>query len=111
MTNLNLNYEGFETYLLNKWRDDITRRDGSIIEGIHYVFKFDNNYGASVIKHFGSCGYEDDRWELAVVSFIYYDKPNTFVLEQVDSINKYDSVVGYLTDEEVKDLLEKIKAL
>lgn len=36
-----LNYEGFDNYLLGK---------GFIDGGIHYVFRFENGYGASVIK-------------------------------------------------------------
>ena len=59
---LELNYEGFEQYLLTS----------SIIEkyeSAHYIFKFDNGIGASVIKHIGSYGYDQDLWELATIKF------------------------------------------
>jgi len=75
-----------------------------------YRFKFDNGYGASVIKHYGSYGYENDLFELAVLFFIEEDG------EVVSSGITYDTpitddVVGYLTNDEVLDLLLKIKKL
>ena len=48
--NLILNHEGFENYLVEK---------NYIFGGIQYKFKFDNMYGASIIKHFGYYGYGD----------------------------------------------------
>ena len=101
---LDLNYEGFENYLLE--RED--RSIGYKYERIHYIFKFDNNYGASVVKGYGSYGYEDDRWELAVILFnpggserydLVYNTPIT------------DDVLGYLTDEGVREILQQIKEL
>ena len=67
----------------------------------HWWFKFPNNYGASVIKHYGSYGYEEDKFELAVLfnGQLTYDTPIT------------DNVVGWLTNNEVLDYLEKIKKL
>ena len=35
----------------------------------HWIFKFENDYGASVIKKFGSYGYEKNKFELAVLKF------------------------------------------
>lgn len=70
--------------------------------GVGYVFMFDNEYGASVVKHFGSYGYESDEWELAVIDKLgnlVYDTPIT------------DDVLGYLSDEEVDKILNDIKSL
>ena len=38
-------------------------------------FKFDNGFGASVIKHFGSYGFEDDLFELGILKWTgeYHD--------------------------------------
>ena len=77
--------------------------------GVHYVFKFDNGYGASVIKHDYSYGHDMDRWELAVINFWMIDEPNHYDLEYNTPIT--DDVIGYLTDEEVRNYLQKIKEL
>lgn len=92
-----LNYEGFEPYLYTF---------GSCWEGIQYIFKFENSYGASVVKHDGSYGHQNDLWELAVIKFrrdgewdLVYDTEIT------------DDVIGWLKDEEIKELLARIKGL
>ena len=92
-----LNYEGYEKYLVK------TR---GCYDGVQCVFRFENGYGASVIKHLFSYGHRDDLWELAVLKFdgdetshICYDTELT------------DDVIGYLSDEEVRSYLEKIKEL
>lgn len=71
-----------------------------------HEFSFKNGYGASVVKHFGSHGYYKDLFELAVLKKmdngdyeLCFDTPIT------------DDVIGYLTNDEVLDLLEKIKNL
>lgn len=95
--NLVLNYEGFEKYLFETEH---------IHRGVHYVFRFQNGYGASVIKHPYSYGHEEDLWELAVIEHcddgkwhIVYETPIT------------DDVIGYQTDEEIVELLQSIKEL
>lgn len=96
--NLNLNYEGFENYL-------VKRHDVFIDGGIGYKFKFDNRHGASVIKHEYSRGSDKDLWELAVLWWwddeweLDYDTPIT------------DDTIGYLSDEDVRNLLQQIKDL
>lgn len=77
-----------------------------LLEFGQWRFKFKNNYGASVVKHFGSYGYEQDKFELAVLRFeengtdyITYNTPIT------------DNVIGWLDNNEVLELLEKIKNL
>lgn len=66
-----------------------------------WKFKFDNGYGASVIT--GGIAYCDDAhpYELAVLHHgeLCYDTPIT------------DDVIGYLTSDEVFDLLDKIEQL
>lgn len=68
----------------------------------HYVFKFANGYGASVIRGFGSYGNEDKLFELAVLNpngRLDYSTPIT------------DDVLGYLTTTDVNDLLDRIAGL
>lgn len=64
-------------------------------------FKFDNGYGASVITGELACGNNAKPYELAVLHHdeLCYDTPIT------------DDVIGYLTSDEVFDLLDKIEQL
>lgn len=99
--NFNLNYEGFEEYLLK--RTDLS----DFRNGVHYLFKFPNNRGASVIKHTSSYGYSDDLWELGVIRF--WTDDDVWCLDYDTEIT--DDVIGYLTDDGIRDLLKKIKEL
>lgn len=109
MVNLNLNYEGYETYLIERGTNVFDSIFRGNFEGVRYRFKFDNNYGASVVKQYGSYGYEKDLWELAVIVFMNPDDPEDYELT-------YDTpiacdVIGYLTDDRVRELLGQIEAL
>ncbi len=94
--NLKLNCGDFEKYLL---------KTNYYANGIQYLFRFENNYGASVIKNDMSYGHISDLWELAVAIFVdgdwdlCYGTPIT------------DDVLGTLTNDEVLDILAKIKSL
>ena len=90
-----LNYKKYKNYL----------EKPSFDKG-QWLFKFENNYGASVIKRYGSYGYEKDKFELAVVKF---NENNIFSLCYDTEIT--DDVMGYLSNEEVLEILEKIKNL
>ena len=81
---------------------------GSNGEG-QWLFKFKNCYGASVIKHRGSYGFEEDKFELAIIYFYNPFQPNKYELSYNTSIT--NDVIGYLTNEEVLELLERIKNL
>lgn len=102
-----LNYEEYERYLL---KDEYTcqkfffeRLNGIfVMEDYSYRFKFENNYGASVIKNRGSYGNEADLFELALT---YNDELSS----NGDLIG--DTLFGCLTNEDVIELLEKIKNL
>jgi len=99
--------------------------------GIQKIYKFDNDFGASVIcagewknnlearqlKLIGmmgimfgvknmdrSHGYDEGLWELAIF------KNDLFCKEETD-IFTIDGVLGYLTEEQVDELLEKISQL
>ena len=79
-------------------------------DGIQYIFKADNRYGASIVQHDFSRGANKGLWELAVVK---YDKP----IEDETSWGicypapLTDDVLGYLNDEEVNEILDKISKL
>lgn len=86
--------EEFKQYLVDEEHD----------WGHHYIFRFPNNYGASVIKNFGSYGNEQDLWEMAL---IFFDEDGDWHLTYEKDFD--DDVKGYLTDDNVIELLEKIK--
>lgn len=97
MVNLDLNYEGFEKYLVEK-------KDRTMYgkPGVQYKFLFNNEFGASVIKCLGNYGYELDLWELAV-----YDRDGDLCY----STPITDDVLGYLTDDEIRKTLKQIQEL
>lgn len=96
MYNLNLNYEGFDAYLVKKQPK---------FDGVLYQFRFENDYGASVIKHEYSYGSNEDLWELAVLIW----RGDDCKLDYDTDITA--DVEGYLTDEDVRNLLQRIKDL
>ena len=98
MRNLNLNYEGYEDNLVGRF-------DRPEIGGVQYRFRFENNYGASIVKHDYSYGRDDDLWELGVISY----RGNDWDLDYDTDIT--GDVIGWLTDEEVRNLLQRIKDL
>lgn len=76
--------------------------------GVQKVYRFDNDYGASVVCTPFSYGGAEGLWELGVIVFggvgeddykLTYDTPIT------------DDVLGYLTEEEVREILERIARL
>lgn len=75
--------------------------------GTQTVHKFDNGYGASVIAG-GTYTYGADQGlkELAVIKFYEGDKYKLCYSTEIT-----DDVLGYLSDEDVADLLVKIEAL
>ena len=71
--------------------------------GVRYEFRFPNGYGASVIKFFGSYGYEDDLWELALLK----ETPEGKWEIEYTELVRFD-VLGHLTDEKVNEYLKRI---
>lgn len=72
-----------------------------LFDGERILFEFENGYGASMIRHSGSYGGNQGKWEIAVLrdGAICYDTPIT------------DDVIGHLDDPEADAILEKIAAL
>jgi hypothetical protein len=73
---------------------------------VQKVYKFANNYGASVVKGEHTYGGDEGLWELAVVHF---DTSGGFNLDYTTMITS--DVEGHLTDDDVEVLLAKIEAL
>jgi len=91
----------------------VEREHPSGLPGVQKIYRFENGYGASVVRFMsgtfgGSYGAEQGLWELAVLMFagegvddfkLCYDTPIT------------SDVIGRLTLEEVDDYIEQIKGL
>jgi len=78
----------------------------SINNGIQYIFKAYNGYGASIVQHEYSYGGRVGLWEIAVTKYdedgewnICYDTPIT------------NDVLGHLSESEVIDYLTQIEQL
>lgn len=70
------------------------------VNGAQYKFIFPNGFGASVIKDYGSYGWNMDLWEVALLNE-YGD---------LTYINDFEmDVIGNLDDEGVNDILRKIQ--
>lgn len=74
--------------------------------GVSYLFKFENNYGASVVCHQFSYGGKNGLWELAVLKFDNSDKDIKFNIDYSTSVTS--NVEGCLSDSEVDLLLQEI---
>lgn len=71
-------------------------------DGFQLVYKFQNGYGASLIRHQYSCGAEYGLYELAVLDKkgnLCYNTPVT------------DDIMGFLSEQDVKEKLLDIQAL
>lgn len=75
---------------------------GDPCPGVRYRFRFPNRYEASVIKFFGSYGWEDDLWELGLCKSLCDDH---YMIYNRD----FPDVKGFLTDEEVNECLDRIR--
>jgi hypothetical protein len=73
---------------------------------VQKLYKFANNYGASVVKGEHTYGGDEGLWELAVIVF---DTNGDFNLCYTTPITT--DVEGHLTDDAVEELLAKIDAL
>lgn len=86
------------------------------LERNQWVFKFDNGYGASVICHYivpkkgvkyiSTHGSKEKPFELAVLCNFYEDG-----YELTYNTPITNDVIGYLTEKEVEEYLEKIENL
>ena len=81
-------------------------KEKSLHGGVQKQYKFDNGYGASVVKHEFSYGNKNGLWELAVLKWVDGDD---YELDLSTEIS--DDVIGYLTEEEVEELLVRIESL
>ena len=83
----------------NKYIIDIN----SINNGMQVLFKFDNNFGLSVVCHSFSYGNKQEKFEVAVIKF---ESDDTWSLTYDTEIT--DDVLGYQSKEDVISLIERV---
>ncbi len=71
---------------------------------LHYIFKFPNNFGASVVKSEYSYGGTQDLWEIALIKFT---NDNDYQLEDYEDFEQ--DVIGWLSDWQVDEYLTLIR--
>lgn len=74
-------------------------------DGVQELYRFDNGFGASVVRHMHSYGGPDGFWELAVINW----EKDKWKFDYTTHIT--DDVLGYLTRARVGEILEEIQAL
>jgi len=81
--------------------------------GSQRLYWYPNGMGASVVRHKFSYGGDSQLYELATVSYRKTDGKfsETFTIVQVPEVIEEDEVIGWLTEDQVEELLAKIKAL
>lgn len=81
-----------------------------INNGIQYLFKAPNNYGASIVRHDFSYGNSQGLWELAVLKY-EENETNLHNFEICYTTPITEDVLGYLTESDINETLDKISAL
>jgi hypothetical protein len=85
---------------------DYLVRQNDVHNGIQKIYFFPNGYGASVVQHDFSYGNESGLWEAGVIVF---DEEGDYYLTYETSVT--DDVIGFLTWEEVEEILLEIQRL
>lgn len=86
----------YDRFLISSMSDEL---------GEQYIYKFENGYGASVIRNPYSYGKENGKWEIATITFPYENQED---LHFNISYDIWDDVQGYLTWEKVEMYLNEI---
>ena len=76
--------------------------------GVQKLYRFDNGYGASVVRFCHSYGGMRGLWEVAVIR---YEGQGIFEYELNYDTPITDDVLGYLTEDEVNQVLDQIKSI
>jgi hypothetical protein len=95
-----------------KLSDEITANLISVKEfqgGGQLLFRFENGFGASVVRHLYSYGGKEGLFELAVAKF-KNDDSDYWDFDYNNNVSDGD-VLGYLKGSEIEGLLEQIKKL
>lgn len=82
----------------------------SLHDGVQRLYRFENGYGASLVRHSGSYGGSKGLWEIAVIKWTdQYEFGFPWDLCYSTPITK--DVIGYLKEDQVNTILSFIKKL
>ena len=87
-------------------------QDNIVPDTERYVFHFDNNLGASVIRGPFTYGHEHGKWELAILRFNSEGQSDLVYEEDLftdDDCAADGAVCGWLDEDAVEALLDRIK--
>jgi hypothetical protein len=88
---------------MKKFEDlDFIKLDDGFMKGVKCRMMFENGFGVSVVSHTYSYGGKDGLFEIAVLDedgALTYNTPVT------------NDVVGYLTPDEVTEIMEEVQKL
>lgn len=91
--------------------EDYIILERNIMDGVQKLYKFENGYGASVVKHAFSYGGGRDLWEMALIVFEPSENNElSWMIAYRDDFANGD-VAGELNDQEVLEWLEWIQSL
>ena len=76
------------------------------LNGTQRIYKFENGYGASLVRHSGSYGNESGLYEIAVIQ---WTEPDVWEITYSTPITK--NVLGWLNWDVAMSALERIEAL
>lgn len=96
---------------MGKAHEPVAIRNINIIDGEQLIFRFPNNYGASVVCNAYSYGNEEGLWELAVIYWPVPENLGVFDFDLTYDTPITGNVVGHLSFQEVHELLDQIEAL
>jgi hypothetical protein len=77
----------------------------AINHGMGVVFRFDNEYGISLVCHSFSYGNKNDEFEIAIIKFNSEDNKNWNICYDTDITN---DVLGYQSKEDVIEIIQKV---
>lgn len=86
----------------------ISETETGLNGGYQAIYKFENGYGASVVKSRMSYGGEKGLYELGLIIFLEGDNWELF---RHPKIGELESIIGWLDENGVNELLEAIKEL
>lgn len=82
----------------------------SLYDGVQRLYRFENGYGASVVRHSGSYGGPKGLWELGVIKWTdQYGRAVYWNLCHSTPIT--EDVIGYLKEDQVNTILSFIEKL